>query len=121
MLPEYRHPEVRGRLHPSLRARHPRAGRGGEKMKRVRTLLRGRSLLVLTAMAIVALGALVATAPTAEAISGPAICTYYNNAAHKKVVGTRGTGCCGEPISWGITTLYFHCEQLLCPQVICPN
>ena len=90
-------------------------------MKRIQKVLRGRSLLLLAIAAIVTLGVLVATAPSAEAISGPAICSYYNNAAHKKVVGARGTGCCGEPISWGITTIYFHCEQLLCPQVLCPN
>jgi len=90
-------------------------------MKRVQKLLRGRSLVLLAFAIIVALGVLVATAPPAEAIAGPGVCIYYNNAAHAKVVGARGTGCCGEPISWGITSKYVHCEQLLCPQVLCPN
>jgi len=90
-------------------------------MTKVRRMLHGKGLVLTLGLAIVAIGVFVATLPTAEAVSGPSMCTYYNNAAHKKVVGARGTGCCGETISWGITTLYFHCEQLLCPDVLCPN
>jgi hypothetical protein len=37
----------------------------------------------------------------------------------KKIVGSRGVGCCGETFGWGTTSLYFRCEQLLCPDVTC--
>ena len=85
--------------------------------------LRGRRTILATLGLVAGLvgGYLMTAVDKAEAISGPAICTYYNNAAHKKVVGARGTGCCGAPISWGTTTIYFQCEQLLCPDVVCPT
>ena len=57
----------------------------------------------------------------AEAIAGPAVCTYYKDATKRKVIGARGTGCCGSTINWGTTSLYFTCEQLLCPDVVCPD
>jgi len=83
---------------------------------------RKRTILGALGLAALFVGAYLTTAVgKAEAISGPAMCTYYNNAAHKKVVGARGTGCCGAPISWGTTTIYFQCEQLLCPDVVCPT
>jgi hypothetical protein len=61
--------------------------------------------------------------PQAEAIviAGPHVCAYYSNATYKTVVGARGTGCCGEVISWGITTKYVRCERLYCLDVLCPN
>jgi hypothetical protein len=92
-------------------------------MKRIRKMLEGRSLLLLAAAAIVALGMFVASVPSAKAvvIAGPHVCSYYSNANYSKVVGARGTGCCGEPISWGITTKYVRCEQLYCTDNLCPN
>jgi hypothetical protein len=89
-------------------------------MKRIRTLLHGRKLFLTMMLAIVAVGVFVATIPTAEAVAGPALCSYYKDATYKKVIGGRGTGCCGEPISWGQTSLYVKCQQLLCPDVLCP-
>ena len=87
--------------------------------------LRGRkSILGALGLAAVLVGGYLMTAvDKAEAIviAGPSVCVYYNNAARTKVVGARGTGCCGAPINWGITTKYVSCEQLLCPDVVCPN
>jgi Family of unknown function (DUF6289) len=57
----------------------------------------------------------------AVVIGGPFVCAYYSDATFTTVVGARGTGCCGQPISWGITTQYVRCEELLCPQVVCPQ
>jgi len=54
-------------------------------------------------------------------IAGPSVCSYYSNATYKKVVGARGTGCCGEPISWGVVTAYAKCQKLYCLDVLCPN
>ena len=68
---------------------------------------------------IVGVGALVSTVPQAQAFLG--VCTYYQTAAMKKVVGQRGTGCCGETINWGIVTPYRTCEQVWCLDVWCPN
>ena len=69
----------------------------------------------------VALG--VALMPSSEAvvIAGPGVWIYYNNAAQHTVVGARGTGCCGVPINWGITTPYKKFERIYCLDVICPN
>lgn len=36
-------------------------------------------------------------------------CTYYNNAAHSKVVGQFGYDCCNNPVAWGKKTQYSSC------------
>jgi len=81
-----------------------------------------RFLRVQFAIAVLALiigvGALVSTVPRAEAFLG--VCTYYQTAAKQTVVGQRGTGCCGEPVNWGIITQYRTCEQIYCLDVWCP-
>ncbi|HEX4952979.1 MAG TPA: DUF6289 family protein [Thermoanaerobaculia bacterium] len=80
-----------------------------------------RRVALLLGIVLVLLAAvLVLPSREAEAIAGPGICVYYSDATFTQVVGARGTGCCEEPISWGVTTLYRRCEQLLCPDVICP-
>ena len=58
-----------------------------------------------------------AVLPQAEAFLG--VCTYYSGPNYKTVVGQRGTGCCGEPISWGIVTQYRRCEQVYCLDIWC--
>jgi len=90
-------------------------------MNRVRVLFGGRNVFVVMALAFVAVAFFFATVPTAEAIIGPSLCTYYKDATYKKVVGSRGTGCCGETISWGVTSAYKKCQTLLCPDVVCPD
>lgn len=82
-------------------------------MKRVRTV----QLAVTTIALLAGIGAYMTTIPTAEAFIG--VCTYYQNANMKKVVGQRGTGCCGEPINWGSVTPYKTCEQVYCADVWC--
>ena len=52
---------------------------------------------------------------------GPYVCTYYSNASLTTAVGARGLGCCGTTISWGVTSKYKVCQELLCPDVVCPN
>ena len=87
-------------------------------MKRLRTLL-----VVKIALAIVLGTAVYVTAmPSADAIviAGPSICSYFKDATFKKVVGGRGTGCCGEVFNWGIITPYVRCERLYCLDVLCP-
>ena len=80
-----------------------------------------RFFRVQLAIAVLALtigvGALVTTVPQAQAFLG--VCTYYQTAAKKTVVGQRGSGCCGEPINWGIVTQYRTCEQIYCLDVWC--
>lgn len=76
--------------------------------------------LVLLASAGTALAFLV-PAPTAEAIAGPGICTYYSNSSYTTVVGARGTGCCGAVIHWGVTSAFKRCEVLYCLDVLCPQ
>lgn len=75
--------------------------------------------LVVCMLALVAL-ALYAPGRRAEA-AGAFVCAYYSDATYTTVVGARGTGCCGDPISWGITTPYKKCQILLCPDVVCSN
>lgn len=83
-------------------------------MKRFRIKLAVAALALFSAVAIY-----VSTMPTTEAIAG-GLCTYYQTAAKKTVVGQRGTGCCGEPVNWGIITQYRTCEQIYCLDVWCP-
>ena len=74
--------------------------------------------LAIAALALmVGIGAYMSTVPKAEAFFG--VCTYYETAAKKKVVGQRGTGCCGEPINWGTVTPYRTCEQIYCLDIWC--
>ncbi len=61
-----------------------------------------------------------AVAPrTAEAVSNQD-CTYFSDATHSHVVGTRGVDCCGASIDSGVTSPYFVCEPvpvcIWCPQ-----
>jgi hypothetical protein len=74
-----------------------------------------RKLWIGAALLIGCVAIYVASIPRADAVGSPAVCTYYATAKKKDVIGARGTGCCGEPISWGSTSLYFTCEQLYCP------
>jgi hypothetical protein len=85
-----------------------------------RFLLNKRVLLAVL-VAVIAVGIYVAAMPKADAIAGPGVCTYYGDAKYKTVVGARGTGCCGEVISWGVTSKYMKCERLYCLDVLCPN
>jgi hypothetical protein len=66
---------------------------------------------------IVGIGVFLSTVSKTEAFLG--VCTYYQTAAKKKVVGQRGTGCCGEPINWGVVTPYRTCEQVWCADIWC--
>src|SRR5262245_54441515 len=100
----------------------PRPGRSGGKdtMRSLRSVWSVRIVLAAVVLAI-GVGIYVASLPSSDAIAGPHLCTYYSSATKKKAVGGRGVGCCGETISWGTTSLYFTCQQLLCPDVLCPN
>ena len=82
-------------------------------MKRFRVKLAIGFLAVLTAV-----GIYMSTLQRTDAFLG--VCTYYQTAAKKQVVGQRGTGCCGEVISWGVVTPYRTCEQIYCLDVWCP-
>ena len=73
----------------------------------------------VAALALVTgIGVYMSTVPQADAFLG--VCTYYQTAAKQTVVGQRGTGCCGEPVNWGIVTPYRTCEQIYCAGVWCP-
>jgi len=85
-----------------------------------RFLLNKRVLLAVL-VAVIAVGIYVASMPKADAIAGPGVCTYYSDAKYKTAVGARGTGCCGEVISWGVTSKYMKCQRLYCLDVLCPN
>ena len=91
-------------------------------MRRFRFLLNAK---VLLAVAVIVLGVAiyVASLPKSDAIviAGPHLCTYYSSASMKKAVGGRGVGCCGETISWGVTTPYVRCQTLYCTDVLCPD
>lgn len=91
-------------------------------MRRFRQLLNVKVLLAVVVL-LVGVAIYMATLPKSDAIiiGGPSICTYYSSATYKKAVGGRGTGCCGEVISWGVTSPYVKCERLYCTDVICPN
>lgn len=91
-------------------------------MNRIRRMVQGRNLFVLAAAAFVAVGVFVASLPSAEAIviAPPSVCSYYKDASYRKVVGARGTGCCGEVINWGVITPYYRCEKIYCLDVLCP-
>lgn len=91
-------------------------------MSRIRSFVtRHKKLVVALAVVAVGLAVYVASLPKADAVAGPHVCSYYKDATFKKVVGARGTGCCGSVINWGVTTPYVKCETLYCPDVVCPN
>ncbi|MCB1054805.1 MAG: hypothetical protein KDD11_04745 [Acidobacteria bacterium] len=77
--------------------------------------------ILLAAVLLAALSIPFLGSSSEAAIAGPSICVYYSDATHTTAVGARGRGCCGEVISWGITSPYVHCERLYCPTVICPQ
>jgi hypothetical protein len=85
-----------------------------------RFLLNKRVLLAVLVV-VIGVGIYVASMPKADAIAGPGVCTYYSDAKYKTAVGARGTGCCGEVISWGVTSKYMKCQRLYCLDVLCPN
>src|SRR5262245_58746359 len=83
-------------------------------MKRIR-----KSQIAIASLALCAcVGTYMAMMPRADAFIG--LCTYYQTAQKKKVVGQRGTDCCGEPMNWGIVTPYQTCEQIYCADIWCP-
>jgi hypothetical protein len=84
-------------------------------MKRVLNLKVAIAVFVLVAGVV----GFLATVPKAEAFLG--VCTYYKDATYKKVVGQRGTGCCGEDMSWGIVSAFRKCETIYCLDIVCPN
>lgn len=70
---------------------------------------------VLNALAILTgVGVMQAMAPV------PGVCVYYSDATYTEVVGTRGTGCCGQVFNSGIVTQFRRCERIYCPDVPCP-
>ena len=83
-------------------------------MKRFPTV---RSAIAALALIAAALGVF-AVFSEAEAFLG--VCTYYSSANRRTVVGQRGTGCCGEVISWGVVTQWRTCEQIYCLDIWCP-
>jgi hypothetical protein len=89
-------------------------------MKRFRALWNVKVLLAAVVI-VIGVGIYLASLPKAEALIGPGVCTYYSDAKYKTVVGARGNGCCGEIISWGVTTKYAKCQMLYCLDVLCPN
>ncbi len=93
---------------------------GGRTMRRFRSLWNVRVLLAVVVL-LVGVAIYVGSLPKSDAIAGPHLCTYYSSASMKKAVGGRGVGCCGETISWGVTTLYFRCQTMYCTDVVCPD
>jgi hypothetical protein len=75
----------------------------------------GALVLVVGALSYVAL------LPKPAAMFTPGVCTYYSSAKFKTVVGQRGSGCCGETISWGEVTAFRRCEPMWCLDVVCPD
>ena len=89
-------------------------------MSRIRSFLSAK-FVIAAAIVLVGGAIYIWSLPKSDAIFGPGVCTYYKDATYKKVVGARGTGCCGEVINWGVTSAYVKCERLYCTQQICPN
>ena len=85
------------------------------------SLLAVRKLVLVVVLLAGLAFVLTANVERAEAIASPHVCSYYSDATFTTVVGARGTGCCNQPISWGITTSFKKCQTLLCPHVICPD
>jgi hypothetical protein len=91
-------------------------------MSRIRSFVTANAR-VLIAAAIIAFGGAIyiASLPKSDAVIFLGVCTYYKDATYKKVVGARGTGCCGAVINWGVTSAYKTCENIYCTDQICPN
>jgi hypothetical protein len=89
-------------------------------MSRIRTFLTSK-LFVAASVVLIGGAIYIASLPKSDAIAGPGVCTYYKDATFRKVVGARGTGCCGAVINWGVTSAYKKCEVLYCTDQICPN
>lgn len=90
-------------------------------MSRIRSFVTSNAKVLIAAAIILVGGAIyVASLPKADA-GGGLVCSYYQDATYKKVVGARGTGCCGAPINWGVVTAYKRCNVLICTDQICPN
>lgn len=91
--------------------------------------LRSRRMSVLslrlTLVAALLVGAaaftVVAFAPADAEAACWGVTSYYSDATYTEVVGARGTGCCGEPVNWGIITPYSKCHRIYCLDVICPQ
>ncbi len=88
-------------------------------MSRIRAFLSGK-VAIATMIVLVAVAIYVVSLPKSDA-GGGYVCSYYSDATYKKVVGARGSGCCGEPISWGVVTAYKRCQVLICTDQICPQ
>jgi len=89
-------------------------------MSRIRAFLNAK--FVVAALFVLVGGAIyIASLPKSDAVFGPSYCTYYSSKTYKTAVGARGTGCCGEVISWGVTSAYKKCDTLLCTDQLCPN
>jgi hypothetical protein len=76
-------------------------------------------VLMLLVLAITAF-ALIANVQRVEAVGDLYTCTYYSDASHTTVVGTRGGACCGRNGNTGVTSPYSSCHMLACTDVICP-
>jgi len=87
----------------------------------MKRFLFNKRVLLAVLVVVIGVGIFVASMPKADAIAGPGVCTYYSDAKYKTAVGARGTGCCGEVISWGVTSKYMKCQRLYCLDVLCPN
>lgn len=69
---------------------------------------RSRAILGTLLLGVIVLAVIVLAMPTNQAApSGN--CTYYNNAAHSKVVGQFGYDCCNNYVAWGVKTKYSVC------------
>jgi hypothetical protein len=89
-------------------------------MSRIRSFLTSR--IAIVSMFVLLGGAIyIASLPKSDAIFALGVCTYYKDATYKKVVGARGTGCCGSVINWGVTSAFVKCERIYCTDQICPN
>jgi len=86
--------------------------------------LRSMSLRVALAAALL-VGAIafatVALAPADAEAACWGVTYYYSDATYTTVVGARGTGCCDEPVHWGVTSPYPKCQIIYCLDVVCPQ
>lgn len=77
------------------------------------------AVLAVVFVFVALIGAL--TIESAEAAAEQGVCFYFSDFTRTEVVGARGTGCCGEVIDWGIVTRFRQCEEVNCPQEVCPQ
>jgi hypothetical protein len=83
--------------------------------------LRNVKVAIATLAMILGIGAYLTTLPQVQAMFTPGVCVYYSSNKYRTAVGARGTGCCGEEISWGVVTAFRRCEPMYCLDVVCPN